>query len=340
MKQKTLQEKFKEKYPDSFYLTLSPDDVIEYLDRKDFLLEDEEINFVEKAGQGNMNIVVRVNTNRRSFVIKQARPWVEKYPQIPAPVERSIVESTYFAITGKSAALHDYSPFLLANDPPNFIMILSDLGHSSDYTYLYETDSEISDGEINELLQYLKHLHGLRSKIFPANMKMRQLNHQHIFQIPFSKNDLNLDQFTPGLQEMSKLYKDDKELKNKVAVLGDLYLSKGSTLIHGDFYPGSWLKTEEGLKIIDPEFSFLGPQEYDYGIFLAHLLMARKRSNIILLAIEKNETKPELVIQFAGTEILRRILGVAQLPLTLNGSEKEKILKLAAEMVKTGKLKT
>ena len=53
---------------------------------------------VSCAGAGNMNLVLRVTTaQKRSFVLKQGRPWVEKYPQIAAPFERTLVEAAFYA---------------------------------------------------------------------------------------------------------------------------------------------------------------------------------------------------------------------------------------------------
>ena len=45
-------------------------------------------------GEGNMNYTLRVRTNGRSIILKQARPWVEKYPVIDAPDERAVVKQT------------------------------------------------------------------------------------------------------------------------------------------------------------------------------------------------------------------------------------------------------
>jgi 5-methylthioribose kinase len=53
----------------------------------------------------------------------------------------------------------------------------------------------------------------------------------------------------------------DLALKQKLSVLGSLYLSKGKYLLHGDYYPGSWFKTADG-KVIDPSF-FYGLREFD-----------------------------------------------------------------------------
>ena len=49
---------------------------------------------IARAGAGNMNLALRVTTrDGRSLILKQGRPWVEKYAHIPAPFERTIVAS-------------------------------------------------------------------------------------------------------------------------------------------------------------------------------------------------------------------------------------------------------
>ena len=64
--------------------------------------------------------------------------------------------------------------------------------------------------------------------------------------------------------------------------LGERYLRQnGSSLIHGDLFPGSLLQTGSGeLRVIDPEFCFCGDPEFDIGVFYANCCfpnMARRR---------------------------------------------------------------
>jgi 5-methylthioribose kinase len=65
-----------------------------YLVGRGFAQAGEAIT-AERAGEGNMNCVVRVRLPNRSLILKQARPWVEKYPSIAAPVERAASEARY-----------------------------------------------------------------------------------------------------------------------------------------------------------------------------------------------------------------------------------------------------
>ncbi|HEY0007966.1 MAG TPA: phosphotransferase [Tepidisphaeraceae bacterium] len=99
--------------------------------------------------------------------------------------------------------------------------------------------------------------------------------------------------------------------------MADRYLSDGACLLHGDFFPGSWLKTDHRLYVIDPEFCFFGDAEFDVGVAIAHLALARvdlATAEAFLTAYEC-ELDLNLAARFAAVEVMRRLIGVAQLPL-------------------------
>ncbi|MGB3587786.1 MAG: phosphotransferase, partial [Tunicatimonas sp.] len=117
------------------------------------------------------------------------------------------------------------------------------------------------------------------------------------------------------------------------------YLATGTTLLHGDYYPGSWLKTTSGISIIDPEFAFLGDAEFDVVVMIAHLTMAETPLKLIDQVLREYEQsdggyRNSLQRAFSGVEILRRIIGLAQLPLSLSLEEKSSLLKRAADWVR------
>ena len=187
------------------------------------------------------------------------------------------------------------------------------------------------------LIIFLNHLHNdIEKNNDPLliNTEMKQLNHQHIFIFPFvEENGFNLDTITPGLQLASMQYKTNKLLKEKIAVLGDIYLASGKYLLHGDFYPGSWLKTPGAIKVIDPEFCFFGAAEFDLGVMLAHCHLSKQAQRTVQIISElykKSEGFNErLLQQFTGIEIMRRLIGLAQLPLSLSLQVKKDLLKRA-----------
>jgi 5-methylthioribose kinase len=54
-----------------------------YLNHIDYLLPHEKVMAAPAAGEGNMNLTLRVFTDRRHFILKQSRPWVAKFRTFP-----------------------------------------------------------------------------------------------------------------------------------------------------------------------------------------------------------------------------------------------------------------
>jgi len=306
-----------------------------YLREKEWLNADENIISVEKPGEGNMNVVLRVVTDKRSFIIKQSRPYVEKYKDIEAPVERIAVEKNFYQAV-RDNAVNAHIPHILGYDSTENLLLLEDLGHCEDMVSIYQKRT-ISAKELDRLIFILGLIH--RKKVqddFPENIEMRRLNHQHIFVLPFLEdNGFNLDEVQPGLQELSIHFKDDDALKRVVNHIGEKYLSPGNTLLHGDYYPGSWMTEADNLYVIDPEFAFAGFPEYDLGIMVAHIIMATGKKRFLNQIYNRyqGEADKKLVGQVAGIEIIRRLIGLAQLPLERDIEEKRKLLKKARRLV-------
>ena len=54
-----------------------------YLKTQKWLNDDESIIKAEKPGEGNMNFTLRIYASSgRTFIVKQSRAYVEKYPSI------------------------------------------------------------------------------------------------------------------------------------------------------------------------------------------------------------------------------------------------------------------
>ncbi len=316
----------------------SIEEISSLLQQKNWLQPSETILATETPGAGNMNLVLRIKTNLRTFIIKQSKDFVQKYPQIPAPIDRISVENQFYLLTAD--LLKSKMPKLLGFDLENHLLMLEDLGEGSDFTFIYQQNQHISQAAVFDAVDTLSLLHNkdFDKKIkqeFPSNLALRKLNYEHLFNYPFMiDNGFDLDTIQNGLQAVAMTYKTNENLKNKLKMLGEQYLSKGDTLLHGDYYPGSWLNTADGFKLIDPEFCFFGPAEYDLGVMIAHLKMAQTKDDLINETIKRYQKTSAfdmiLMQQFVGMELFRRIIGLAQLPLSLTLSEKENLLKEAA----------
>ena len=172
-----------------------------------------------------------------------------------------------------------------------------------------------------------------------VNREMRALNHAHVFEIPLAtENGLNLDGITPGLADVARVLKDDLDYVRAVRRLGqELYLGQGRGLIHGDFFPGSLLRTSSGTKVIDPEFGHFGFPEFDWGVFLAHLFLADQPAASVSRWVRRGRGQPGLdgdaMLSAAGVEIMRRLMGYAQLPLSCGLERKRDLLERSRELV-------
>ncbi len=336
-------DEFRRANPGLFYL--DPADIAglgTYLGRLGVLGQGERVVSAARAGEGNMNCTLRATTDRRSVVVKQSRPWVEKYPQFAAPWDRACREIEFYQLVGPVPGVASMMPRLLASDTAGRVLVLEDLGSAGDHTDLYR-GGLLGSADLVALADFLSSLHAAFATSEPRpslpNREMRDINHAHIFRIPLEvENGLQLDAVEPGLHAAASRLKADPAFVTEVARLGrEVYLAEGPCLLHGDFFPGSLVRTPDGPRVIDPEFCFFGRPEIDVAIFLAHLLIAgwtaarlpdffrRYRSPVA--------SEGRLVLQLAGVEIMRRLIGYAQLPLPPGTGMRSRLLDLARGLV-------
>lgn len=319
-------------WPDKKMIDLTQDSPLAVLQQLPIWNTGEQVIESTGAGESNMNLVLRIQTTHRSLILKQSKPYVRKYPQIPAPVERIGIEKEFLVLLMTDPILAARIPKVLFFNADNHLMGLEDLGKGTDYLGLYQNKTSLFHTELGTLVDFLMRLHQVKPANFPSTQAMRALNHEHLFDFPFlEENGFDLDTVQPGLQAVSLPYKTDVLLKATISTLGLRYLNEGNSLIHGDFYPGSWLAVESGLKVIDPEFGGLGEPEFDLGVFLAHLDLSKQPIAFCTQVMERYSLPVDwnLVQSYRGVEILRRLIGIAQLPLTLSLEEKIALLSRA-----------
>ncbi|MFT6209945.1 MAG: 5-methylthioribose kinase [Bacteroidia bacterium] len=330
-----------------FLLDVSnPKGLEEYLAQNDYLGEGEKLDRLEVAGYGNMNVVLRAVTNHRSFILKQSLAWVNRFPMVKAPRERILTEFEFYQTVQQNEAIKKLTPEIYWLDRSNFLLCMEDFGQSQDFMSLYKKGENLEKSEMADIARVVSELH-FRFKFEPneegvSNMEMRTLNHNHIFDLPLNSDcGFNLDSVLPGLQSATDKFRNDEKLKGRALELGKVYLANsGTRLLHGDYYPGSWLKTRNGFRMIDPEFCFKGPAEFELGVAVGHLKMAQQSERILkdLFVYYHFDSKFDgsLFSNFAGMEMIRRILGLAQLPLDLDLKERLELLDEAYELVING----
>lgn len=158
--------------------------------------------------------------------------------------------------------------------------------------------------------------------------------------------------FPPNADFVKKELYEDKALHLEAAKLKFDFMNNAQALIHGDLHTGSIFVKQDSTIVFDPEFAFYGPIGYDVGNIIANLIFAWNRGDaygktefcdwVLKTMIEvtdlfiekflkcfdenvsdymaKTEGFKEYYLDtiltdtaaYAGTELLRRTVGMAQ----------------------------
>ncbi|MGX5188120.1 S-methyl-5-thioribose kinase [Streptomyces avermitilis] len=156
----------------------------------------------------------------------------------------------------------------------------------------------------------------------------------------------------PGLDDLAAAFRADPRLRTEVADLRHVFMTSAQALLHGDLHTGSVMVGERDgapvVRVFDPEFSFVGPIGFDLGLYWANTLVSQERARALgtlsdhgeqlrlsweAFAAQFRRLWPTRVdtffddayldrfldrvwaesLGFAGTEIVRRVIGFAHL---------------------------
>lgn len=308
---------------------------------------------LERPGASNMNCVWRARLPGRSLILKQARPWVEKYPTLAAPVERTEAEARFYRLAARDPALAARLPAVIDHDAMAHVLVLADLAPATSLEPGYAGTTRLTTPELDDLAATITRLHRLALPPADApdlrNHAMRTLNHAHLFDLPLRADgpfDAFLESVTPGLAGLARDLRADADYVARVAALGHRYLNHDHPhLIHGDLFLGSLLRAPGGeIMLLDPEFSFGGEPEFDLGVFYAHLILSGHDDALVARWLARTVTvagrDATLTRHYAGVEIMRRLIGVAQLPLARSLPQKAALLARSRSLVESDRPST
>jgi 5-methylthioribose kinase len=275
---------------------------------------------------------------------------VEKYDFIGAPWDRAIVEAAFYRKVSGSRVVAGGMPRFVAADGEARVLVLEDLGTASDLTGVYADGGKAEEGVLRELGRWLRRLHeefaappAAEAGVL-SNREMRALNHAYIFDLPLKTSAGDAEKLGAGLGAVVEEMRADAAYGARVEAAGREYLTAdGPSLLHGDFFPGSWLMTAGGVRVIDPEFAYYGRPEFDVGVCLGHLALARQPEGAARAFLEgygagglDGGLDGGRIAVTAGIEVMRRLIGVAQLPLG-RGVDKAGLLRKSYRAVMEGK---
>jgi 5-methylthioribose kinase len=280
---------------------------------------------VEPAGDGNINWVRRVRAGGRSWVVKQARPALERFPQYQAPTERIVCEARWLE-TVRPLDAGRVCPAVLAFDEAARVLVLEDLGDAP------RLDAWLAAGR--DGAAPAARLAGLLGVVHAAttdpalaarfpNEGMQRLHGDHVFTLPFRENDFPLP---PAVRTRAEAIWRE----GRVAAIGDAayrrYREPRGALVHGDVQAGNVLLAPRGAVLVDAEIAHVGDPAFDLGMLLAHLWLpaaARGAAQGAAPAVDAawaayraasgcDDARRAEAQRYAALELLRRTLGAAR----------------------------
>jgi 5-methylthioribose kinase len=282
---------------------------------------------VQPAGDGNINWVRRARAaDGRSWIVKQARPALEAFPEYSAPTERIVFEHRWLELASKLPE-GGVCPRVVDFDPRERVLVLEDLGGAERLDAALARGADVTE-PARTLGRLLGAVHG--STTDPAlaerfhNPGMQGLHGDHVFVLPLRENDFPLP---PALRAEADRLRGDAALVGTADRLHARYLEPRGALVHGDVQAGNVLLTEAGPKLLDAEIAHVGDPAFDVGVLVAHLRIAAvargapaAADGAVRAAFEawRERLDGRLpsdfagVARYAGMEMLRRTIGAAR----------------------------
>ena len=291
------------------------------------LLEAGELAQVEPAGDGNINWVRRVRAGDRSFVVKQARPHLERFPEYQAPTTRIVCEARYLEVA-RPLDRDAVCPGVVRFDEAARVLVLEDLGAAPRLDAVLASGGDVR-GVAQRIARFLGAVHtataddaSLAARF--ENDAMRRLHGDHIFALPFQPNEFPLP---AAVRARAEAIWRDGRVAAIAAEAYERYLDPHGALVHGDVQAGNVLVAARGAVLLDAEIAHIGDPAFDLGMLFAHLWLpavARGAANDADAAIhaawrayasamaDVDASLHERAVRYAAIEMLRRTLGAAR----------------------------
>ena len=280
---------------------MSVDDAITYT--KDFGIFPESAKLRgEEIGDGNINYIFRVieDETGKSVVLKQADKFLRSSGR-PLDLDRNRIEAEILKLEGECAP--EFVPKVYRYDDVMCVIVMEDI---SAYKNLRKElmagkifpkfADEISSFLVDTLLPTTDLVLDRaekkdRVRAF-VNKELCDISECLVFTEPYV-NDRDRNIVIPENMEYVKKYLyDDVELRAEAAKLKNNFMNNAQALIHGDLHSGSIFINEDGMKVIDPEFSFYGPMGYDIGNVIGNLFFSLSNRRHLM---EEGEKKEEFI---------------------------------------------
>ncbi len=238
---------------------------------------------VEEVGDGNLNLVFKVRGPAGGIAVKQALPYVRLVGESwPLPLTRAHFE--HLALVRQARHAPGLTPAVLHYDADMALIVMELLEphiimrHGMIDGIVYPMFAEALSTFAAATLFHTSDLAMAAADKkalvadFAGNAALCGITEDLIFTEPYMIADNNR-WTSPQLDGLAASIRADSELKVAVSRLKVKFMSSAEAMIHGDLHTGSIMVTQTDIRIIDPEFAFVGPMGFDTGAVIANLLL-------------------------------------------------------------------
>jgi 5-methylthioribose kinase len=216
---------------------------------------------VEELSGGVSNLVLRITTPQRRFVLKQSRPQLRTRDPWFSDLARIYRE--WEVMQALQPHLPTYVPEVLFVDRPNYAYAMS---HAPLDATVWK--AELLNGNIDlELGKKVGLVLGRIHEVSASHLERFEAFRDHNVYV-----QLRVDPFYRRVQERRP------EVAQAIAPIIEQMLTLKQALCHGDYTPKNMLVHHGAFTLVDYETAHLGDPTMDLGLFLAHLTLKAVRS--------------------------------------------------------------
>ncbi|MDR1510792.1 MAG: phosphotransferase [Synergistaceae bacterium] len=274
------------------YLDLGTDNVLTYIRKHGVFFSEgaklsvREIDRNEVDGDGYVNHIFRVwDEGGNSVIVKQAKPYLKIFGEgvFPLPVARSASETDIIEI--RSAIVPKYVPKLIHVDRGNNLFISEDCGKLGIMRFglsrgrRYPRFPRMMGEFIAKCNFYTSELYldqGVHKELGRrfVSPEMSRIMETILFFRKSVLDDLIAERETPDPTHasLSDIFWDKRDVQAELLKLRDIYMKKQECLVHGDLHTSNTMINEDRMKIIDMEYTHMGPYSSDSGYLLGNLV--------------------------------------------------------------------
>jgi 5-methylthioribose kinase len=242
---------------------LTAENVGQYLRDRGWIAEGRVC--AEPLGWGVSNLVLRIVTSGRSFVLKQSRPRLRTVDPWFSDLERVYREEevmrALFPLLPEPTV-----PRVLFSDRANYVFAMTEAPPESRVW-----KEALLSGDVD--LAVAERAGSILGRIHEATA------HDPTIVQPFHDRtafiQLRVDPFYRKVQERRP------EVAREVGTIADRMLSRQDALCHGDYSPKNILVHDRGFTLVDYETAHWGDPTMDLGFFLSHLMLKAARKSAL-----------------------------------------------------------